>query len=193
MTTQERPDAPAMPDEISPPTLTGSGEAEFVSEPGPADPAPDIAALLKKAEDEAADLKDAWLRSRAETENVRKQSVNEVARARKFAIESFAEDLLPVVDALEATLATGDAASQALKAGVELTLKQLAAAFDKAKIVAVDPVGARFDPNVHQAMTMVDADLPPNTVAQVFQKGYLLNDRVLRPAMVAVVRSKAPE
>jgi molecular chaperone GrpE len=193
MTTQERPDAPAMPGEISPPTLTGSGEPEFVAEPGPADPAPDIAALLKKAEDEAADLKDAWLRSRAETENVRKQSVNEVARARKFAIESFAEDLLPVVDALEATLATGDAASQALKAGVELTLKQLAAAFDKAKIVAVDPVGARFDPNVHQAMTMVDADLPPNTVAQVFQKGYLLNDRVLRPAMVAVVRSKAPE
>ena len=88
---------------------------------------------------------------------------------------------------------TGGAAPEALTAGVELTLKQLAAAFDKAKIVAVDPVGAKFDPNVHQAMTMVDADAPPNTVAQVFQKGYVLNDRVLRPAMVAVVRPKASD
>jgi len=191
MTTQERPDAPASPGEAAPPTVTGRAEPDYVSEPGPADPAPDIAALLKKAEDEAADLKDAWLRARADTENVRKQGANEVARARKFAIESFAEDLLPVMDALEATLATGDAAPDALKAGVELTLKQLAAAFDKAKIVAVDPVGGKFDPNVHQAMTMVDADLPPNSVAQVFQKGYVLNDRVVRPAMVAVVRPKA--
>ena len=192
MTTHERPEAPA-PGDASPPTLTGRGEPEYVREAGPADPAPDIAALLKKAEDEAADLKDAWLRARADTENVRKQSVNEVARARKFAIESFAEDLLPVMDALEATLASADAAPEALRAGVELTLKQLAAAFDKAKIVAADPVGAKFDPNVHQAMTMVDADMPPNTVAQVFQKGYVLNDRVLRPAMVAVVRPKASD
>lgn len=192
MTTQERPDAPAMPEEALPPTVTGTGEVERVAEPGPADPAPDIATLLRKAEDEAAGLKDAWLRSRAETENVRKQSANEVARARKFAIESFAEDLLPVMDALEAALAAGDGAPQALQEGVELTLKQLAAAFDKAKVVAVDPVGAKFDPNLHQAMTMVDAELPANTVAQVFQKGYVLNDRVLRPAMVAVVRAKAP-
>ena len=193
MTTQNRPDASASAGDVSPPTLTGTGERDYVAEPGPADPAPDIAALLKKAEDEAADLKDAWLRARADTENVRKQSANEVARARKFAIENFAEDLLPVMDALEATLATGGAAPQALTSGVELTLKQLAAAFDKARIVAVDPIGAKFDPNVHQAMTMVDADLPPSTVAQVFQKGYVLNDRVLRPAMVAVVRSKSSD
>ena len=190
MTTQEQSDTPH-PGDASPPT--GKGEPDYVAEPGPADPAPDIAALLRKAEDEAADLRDAWLRARADTENVRKQSANEVARARKFAIENFAEDLLPVMDALEATLATGGAAPDALTAGVGLTLKQLAAAFDKARIVAVDPVGAKFDPNVHQAMTMVDADLPPNTVAQVFQKGYVLNDRVLRPAMVAVVRSKTPD
>ncbi len=96
-------------------------------------------------------------------------------------------------DALEATLATGAEAPDALKAGVELTLKQLAAAFEKAQIVEVDPIGARFDPNVHQAMTMVDGDAPASTVAQVFQKGYLLNDRVLRPAMVAVVRPKGAE
>ena len=193
MTTQDRPDEPTMPGEVSPPTVAGKGEPEFIPEAGAADPAPDIGALLKKAEDEAAGLRDAWLRARADIENIRKQSANDVARAHKFAIESFARELLPVKDALEATLATGADAPDALKAGVELTLKQLAAAFEKAQIVEVDPIGARFDPNVHQAMTLVDADAPANTVAQVFQKGYLLNDRVLRPAMVAVVRPKGAE
>jgi len=193
MTTQGRPEHSDMPGEASPPAVTGKGEAEFVPEAASADPAPDIAALLKKAEDEAADLKDAWLRARADTENVRKQAANDVARAHKFAIENFARDLLPVKDALEAALIIGAAPPDALKAGVELTLKQLVAAFEKAQIVAIDPVGTRFDPNVHQAMTMVEADAPANTVAQVFQKGYVLNDRVLRPAMVAVVRPKAAE
>ena len=193
MTTQDRPDEPTLPGEVSPPTVAGRGEPEFVPEAGAADPAPDIGALLKKAEDEAAGLRDAWLRARADIENIRKQSANDVARAHKFAIESFARELLPVKDALEATLATGADASDALKAGVELTLKQLAAAFEKAQIVEVDPIGARFDPNVHQAMTLVDGDAPASTVAQVFQKGYLLNDRVLRPAMVAVVRPKGTE
>ena len=193
MTTQNRPDEPTLPGEVSPPTVAGRGEPEFVPEAGAADPAPDIGALLKKAEDEAAGLRDAWLRARADIENIRKQSANDVARAHKFAIESFARELLPVKDALEATLATGADAPDALKAGVELTLKQLAAAFEKAQIVEVDPIGARFDPNVHQAMTLVDGDAPASTVAQVFQKGYLLNDRVLRPAMVAVVRPKGTE
>jgi molecular chaperone GrpE len=193
MTTQERPEGSDVPGDASPPTLTGKHEAEFIPESGGADPAPDIAALLKKAEDEAADLKDAWLRARADTENVRKQAANDVARAHKFAIENFARDLLPVRDALEAALATGAAAPDALKSGVELTLRQLDAAFEKARIAAVDPIGARFDPNVHQAMTTVEADAPANTVAQVFQKGYVLNDRMLRPAMVAVVRPKGAE
>jgi molecular chaperone GrpE len=193
MTTQERPEESGMPGDASPHTLTGKNEAELIPESGSADPAPDIAALLKKAEDEAADLKDAWLRARADTENVRKQAAKDVARAHKFAIENFARDLLPVKDALEAALATGAAAPDALKSGVELTLKQLDAAFEKAQIAAVDPVGARFDPNVHQAMTTVEADAPANTVALVFQKGYVLNDRVLRPAMVAVVRPKGAE
>ena len=193
MTTHDIPEESGIPENASPPTLTGKGEAEFVPEAGPADPAPDIGTLLKKAEDEAAGLRDAWLRARADLENIRKQSAGDVARAHKFAIEGFARDLLPVKDALEATLATGAASPEALKAGVELTLKQLESAFEKARIVAVDPIGNRFDPNVHQAMTMVEAEAPANTVAQVFQKGYLLNDRVLRPAMVAVVRPKAAE
>ena len=128
-----------------------------------------------------------------QAQKLRDLFANDVARAHKFAIENFARDLLPVKDALESALASSAGAPDALKAGVELTLKQLGAAFEKAQIVAVDPIGARFDPNLHQAMTLVEADAPANTVAQVFQKGYLLNDRVLRPAMVAVVRPKASE
>jgi molecular chaperone GrpE len=142
--------------------------------------------LAQADEDEAAELKDAWLRARADIENVRKQAANDLARAHKYAIERFAEDLLPVKDALESTLSAGNAAPDALRAGVELTLKQLATAFEKAQITEVDPSGQRFDPHQHQAMTTVESGEPANTVVQVFQKGYRLHDRVLRPALVAV-------
>ena len=164
--------------------------ADTVGGAAPADPAPDIAALLKKVEDEAAELQDAWLRARAEIDNVRKQAAADVARAHKYAIERFAEELLPVKDALESTLAAENASLETLRAGVELTLKQLAAAFDKAQVVEIDAAGGKFDPHRHQAMAMVDSAEPANTVVQVFQKGYLLNDRVLRPAMVAVAKPK---
>jgi molecular chaperone GrpE len=170
-----------------PPMTTGQAAAEII-EPNSADPAPDLAALLEKAEDEANELKNAWLRARADTENVRKQAQNDVAKAYKYAIERFAEELLPVKDSLESTLAAGNVSPEALRAGVELTLKQLAAAFDKAQIKEVVPVGERFDPHQHQAMQMVDSEAPPNTVVTVLQKGYLLNDRVLRPALVAVAK-----
>lgn len=172
------------------PLVPEGGGAETIPQPPPADPAPDIAALLKKAETEAAELKDSWLRARADIENLRRQASNDVARAHKYAIEKFAEELLPVRDALEAALASGDATPEALRAGVELTLKQLAAAFDKAQIVVIDPSGQKFDPHRHQAMAMVDGPAPANHVVQVFQKGYLLNDRVLRPAMVAVAKPR---
>jgi len=182
-TAQSRPEA-GLP-------LAGEpGSPDVVPEAAPADPAPDIAALLKRAEDEAAELKDAWLRARADVENVRKQAANDLARARKYAIESFATDLLQVKDSLESALAT-DATPEALRSGVELTLKQLAAAFEKAQITELDPTGAKFDPHQHMAMTAVDSPEPPNTVVRVFQKGYRLQDRILRPALVAV--SKAPE
>lgn len=174
----------------TPPIVGETPGPDIVAEPGPADPAPDIGSLLKRAEDEAAELKDAWLRARADTENVRRQAANDLARAHKYAIERFAEDLLPVKDALETALATGNATPDALRAGVELTLKQLAAAFDKAKISEVDPAGQKFDPHQHQAMTTIASDQPANTVVQVFQKGYRLHDRILRPAMVAVARAK---
>ena len=157
-----------------------------IPDPVPADPAPDLVDVLKKAEDEAAELRDAWLRAKAETENVRRIGQSDVARAHKDAIERFAGELLSVRDALEQTLATENVSPEQLREGVELTLKTLAAAFDKASIAVLDPTGEKFDPNRHQAMTMVPSSKPAQTVVQVFQKGYLLHDRVLRPALVAV-------
>ena len=166
--------------------------ADTVAAKEPADPAPDIAALLQKVQAEAAELRDAWLRARADVDNLRKQSVADVARAHKYAVERLAGDLLPVKDALESTLDAQNASPDALRAGVELTLKQLVAAFDKAKIAEIDAASQIFDPHRHQAMAMVDSAEPANTVVQVFQKGYLVNDRVLRPAMVAVAKPKEP-
>ncbi|HEX3633670.1 MAG TPA: nucleotide exchange factor GrpE [Casimicrobiaceae bacterium] len=156
----------------------------------PGDPAPDLATLLKQAEDEASRLKDAWLRAMAETDNVRKLAQNDVTKAHKYAIERFAQELLAVKDALEQTLAAPAASIEALKDGVLLTLKNLNAAFDKAQIAAVDPLHEKYDPHRHQAMTMIESDQPAGTVAQVFQKGYMLGDRVLRPALVAVAKPK---
>src|SRR5580704_17194048 len=157
---------------------------------GAPEPAPHLASLLKEAEDEAARLKDAWLRSKAETDNIRKQAQNDLAKAHKYAIERFAQELLTVRDALELSLATPNATTEALKDGVELTLKNLQAAFDREKIVEINPVGEKYDPHRHQAMTLLESGEPPGTVVQVFQKGYLLNDRVLRPALVAVAKAR---
>jgi len=173
---------PAVSDEIGAPERVANADA--------ADPAPDIPALLEKAKAEAAELRDAWLRARADMDNIRKQAAADVARAHKYGIERFAGELLAVKDSLESSLAAENATPQALRAGVELTLKQLASAFDKVKLVEIDQKGEKFDPHKHQAMSMVDGPEPPNTVAQVFQKGYLLADRVLRPAMVAVTKPK---
>ena len=152
--------------------------------------ADDIAAQLVKVETEVAELKDAWLRAKAETENVRKQAEVNVAKAHKYAVERFAEDLLAVKDALEQTLAGGDVSLETLRSGAALTLKALQASFDRAQVLEVNPAGEKYDPHRHQAMQMVDSDLPANTVVDVFQKGYLINDRVLRPALVTVAKGK---
>src|SRR5438270_3688934 len=134
--------------------------------------ADELATRLKEAENESARLKDSWLRAKAELENVRKQGQNDVAKAHRYAIERFAQDLLEVKDALEASLAT-NTTEASLRAGVELTLKNLTSAFDKAHVVEINPAGEKYDPHRHQAMTMVESDQAPNTVVQVFQKGYL--------------------
>lgn len=193
MSKPDQPQTPPARDETAhTPMTTGQPSVDSVAEPKAADPAPDIAALLKKAEDEALELKDSWLRSLAEIDNIRKQAAADVAKAYKYAIEKFAEDLLLVKDALESAMTAENASPETLRAGVELTLKQLGGAFDKAQIKVIDPAGEKFDPHFHQAMAMVDStNQAPNTVVTVFQKGYLLNDRVLRPALVTV--AKAPE
>jgi molecular chaperone GrpE len=170
-----------------PATVAAAGAVPEAVERGP-EPATHLSALLKEAEDEAARLKDAWLRAKAETDNVRKQAQNDIVKTHKYAIERFAQELLTVRDALELTLATPNATTEALKDGVELTLKNLNAAFDKARIVELDPAGEKYDAHHHQAMTMIESDQPAGTIVQVFQKGYLLNDRVLRPALVAVAK-----
>ena len=176
---------------VATPKGAGAGpkvNADLVEMNGDAD---DIAAQLVKIEGELADLKDAWLRAKAETENVRKQAEVSVAKAHKYAVERFAEDLLPVKDALEQTLAGGDVTLETLRSGAELTLKALQASFDRAQVIEVNPVGEKYDPHRHQAMQMIDANQPPNTVVNVFQKGYLISDRVLRPALVTVAKGKS--
>jgi molecular chaperone GrpE len=152
---------------------------------------PSLIESLRQAELQAQEHHDAWLRAKAETENVRRRGAEDAEKARKFAVEKFAGELLAVKDSLEAALATGDTASiESLKGGVELTLKQLVSVFEKNNLVEVNPLGAKFDPNAHQAIGLVDGEGEANTVATVLQKGYLLNERVLRPAMVMVTKPK---
>ncbi|MDR0587748.1 MAG: nucleotide exchange factor GrpE [Burkholderiales bacterium] len=143
-------------------------------------------AALKATETELASMREAFLRARAETENARRQAKEEIEKSRKFAVERFASDLLGVKDALELALSTQNASFEQLREGVQLTLKQLNSAFEKARIVETDPTGQPFDPHLHQAVQMVEGDAPANTVVSVFQKGYLISERVLRPAMVTV-------
>jgi len=146
--------------------------------------------LLKKAELDAAEHHDAWLRAKADSENIRKRAQIDIVNAHKYAIENFSTELLTVMDSLEAALAVEDATVENFKNGMELTLKQLTTAFDKFNIKVINPNGEKFDPHQHEAMSTVDSDLIPNTVVHVIQKGYVLNDRVIRPALVTVSKDK---
>ncbi len=151
---------------------------------------PSLEELLKKAELASQEHHDAWLRAKAETENVRKRAQAEVANAYKFAVETLAGELLPVRDSLEAALAAGNATPESLRAGVELTLRQLNSAFERSNIKEINPLGEKLDPHKHQAMNVVESDAPANTVVVVLQKGYQLHDRVIRPALVSVAGQK---
>jgi molecular chaperone GrpE len=135
--------------------------------------------------------KDAFLRAKAEVENVRRRAADDIAKAHKFAIESFAEHLLPVMDSMHAALQHHNEDLNKLKEGVELTLKQLSGALEKGKIVEINPeIGAKFDPHHHQAISAVESEQEANTIVTVLQKGYLIADRVLRPALVMVSQAK---
>ncbi len=138
-----------------------------------------------------ADLADQYLRAKAEAENARRRADEEIAKTRKFAVESFAESLLPVLDSFEAGLSIQEASLAQIREGSEATLKQLQSALTRHKVVAIAPAaGEKFDPHQHQAISMVPADQEPNTVVAVLQKGYLIAERVLRPALVTVAAPK---
>jgi molecular chaperone GrpE len=151
---------------------------------------PELDQRLKQAELAAQEHHDAWLRAKAESENLRKRTQTEIANAHKFALENFATELLAVKDSLEAALGAENQTSEAMRAGVELTLRQMKAVFEKFNVREVDPLGQKFDPYFHQAISAIPADAEPNTVLQVLQKGYLLHDRVIRPALVIVSKAK---
>jgi molecular chaperone GrpE len=148
----------------------------------------DLQAALKVAEEKAAEHRDLYMRVLAELDNVRKRAARDVEQAHKFAIDRFANDLIGVKDSLELGLAA-EASGEALRAGTEATLKLLTKAFEKSGVVELNPLGEPFNPEFHEAMAMQpSAEQPPNSVAQVVQKGYQLNGRLLRPARVIVTR-----
>jgi molecular chaperone GrpE len=147
----------------------------------------DLATLQAKS----ADLADQFLRAKAEADNARRRADEEISKARKFALEGFAESLLPVADSLEAGLTLKDATAEQVREGAQATLRQLLAALERNKVIAINPdAGSKFDPHWHQAISVMACDLEANSVVSVLQKGYSIADRVLRPALVIVAAPK---
>lgn len=145
---------------------------------------------------EAANLKvldhaDQFLRAKAETDNIRRRSAEDVLKAQKFGVEKIAEALLAVKDSLDAAMVVENTSVESFKQGVELTARQLTSVFEKFSINEENPVGLKFDPAKHQSIAALESDAAPNTVVSVMQKGYMLHDRVLRPALVAVAKAKS--
>jgi len=156
--------------------------------PQPDSPAPaeqkSLDQLLAEAQARIEEQKDAWMRAMADAENARKRARADVEAAHKFAVERMAESLLPVMDSMEAALQSKDVS------GIEITSRQLKSALEKANVQDISPApGERFDPHKHQAMAAVESAAEPNTIVAVMQKGYLLHDRVLRPALVTVAKA----
>jgi molecular chaperone GrpE len=147
-------------------------------------------ARIAELEEQLAEQQAAVLYAKAECENIRRRSTDDIDKARKYALEKFSGELLAVKDSLDAALVVANATIESFKDGVELTSKQLLSVFQKFNIAEVNPVGEKFDPNKHQAISAIEADGEPNTVHSVLQKGYTLNERVLRPALVMVVKAK---
>ncbi len=154
---------------------------------GPAKAPPSLEEQFATLQASHTELNDAFLRAKAEAENSRRRGEEEASKARKFAIEGFADSLLPVKDSLEAAIAIESATPEQLLEGVHATLRQLNQALERNKVLAINPpVGTRFDPHQHQAISVVPVQQEANTVVSVLQKGYLIADRVLRPALVTV-------
>ena len=143
---------------------------------------------IKELEAQLAEAQAAVLYVKAEGENIRRRAMDDIDKARKFALEKFSNELLAVKDSLDAALIVEATEVQSYKDGIQITANQLASVFDKFNIAEINPVGEKFDPNKHQAISMLENSGEPNTVTSVLQKGYTLNDRVLRPALVMVAK-----
>jgi molecular chaperone GrpE len=153
---------------------------------------PGLEEKLAEAEARIVEMQDAFLRAKADVENFRRRAQEDIARAHKFAIESFAEALVPVMDSLEMALKIETPSVDSLKEGVDMTLKQLSSAFEKNRLMELSPkAGEKLDPMKHQAISMVPAEQDANTIVSVLQKGYMIADRLLRPALVTVAQEKA--
>jgi len=195
---QETPEAPQSANETPAGELSApdsqaaqqQGSQQQIAEEPALEIATSLEERLKKAELAAAEHHDAWLRAKADADNIRKRARGEIASAHKFAVEGFASELLAVKDSLEAALAAENASVESMGSGVELTLKQLAGVFERFNLAEINPVGSKFDPHRHQAISTMECDAEPNTVVQVLQKGYLLHDRVIRPALVIVAKPR---
>lgn len=150
-----------------------------------------VQAELTALQAKSAELADQYLRAKADAENARRRAEDEISKARKFAVEAFAESMLPVADSLEAGLVIKDATAEQIREGAQATLRQLLAALERNKVLAIHPAGGtKFDPHQHQAISVVPSEHDANTVVSVLQKGYLIADRVLRPALVTVSAPK---
>jgi molecular chaperone GrpE len=188
---QEAQKPESLPDADAVPSAPTFAEQANNSEDNAVDSTPSLEEMLKIAELKAAEHHDAWLRAKAEGENIRRRAQEDINKANKFAVERFAGELLAVKDSLEAALANENQSAEAMKAGVELTLRQLSSAFEKSQLNEINPMGEKFDPHKHQAISQIEADGEPNTVINVLQKGYSLYERVVRPAMVVVSKAKS--
>jgi len=155
------------------------------------DKTPSMEEMLQEAERKAQEHYDAWMYAKAEGENIRRRAAEDVSKAQKFAVERFSGEMLAVMDSLQAGLAVQTENVESFKSGMELTLKQLSTVFEKFNITEINPVGEKLDPHKHQAIGMVESEQTTNTVVSVMQKGYTLNERVLRPALVMVSKGKA--
>lgn len=172
-------------------TPTDGGDITAVMANYEADELSKCQADLAQLQAKSAELADQYLRAKADAENARRRAEDDIAKSRKFAVESFAESLLPVLDSLEAGLALQDVTPEQIRAGAQATLRQLVAALERNKVIAVNPAtGDKFDPHQHQAISVLPSELPTNSVVTVLQKGYLIAERVLRPAMVIVAAPK---
>jgi molecular chaperone GrpE len=181
MQDQENQEVPGTPE-------TAAQPETLVTEPAAG---PSLEEQLSATEAKLAEMHDAFMRAKAEGENIRRRAQEDVSKAHKFAIESFAEAMVPVKDSLEMALKVETPSIENLKEGVEMTLKQLTAAFEKNRLVEVMPaVGDKLDPMKHQAVAVVPAEQEANTVVNVLQKGYMIADRLLRPAIVTAAQAK---